>query len=457
MKFMLTNNKIIVFLAQNDQFVTFPENHKNYNEVYDFLTTEPDNEKGFLELFIKIATEAIEKYSNGEIKVSDGIATIDGLPLPADVLDKLKELKADGYDWNEQRKFWGHCLLNPRKESVADLFRFISRHKLTITEDGHFLAYKAITSDFKDKHTHTFDNSVGKVVSMNRDDVVMDPNIYCAAGLHVSNLNYAQGFAGPDDIIVLVDVNPEDVVSVPKDCNAEKIRTCSYKVLKVWDGNEELPTSVVTIDDNCNVVTKKDKKIEQKKEERQNKNSWTKIEIQLLNKLTDKYNKIKNTGHYFDWDNVSKILGSRTAKSCQTKYYQIMSTGGFNKFLKNFKEENKDKPSYNWSDSEIKQLKNAVSLHTNTRGSIDWDAVATYFTNRSANSCETKYRRLYASGGVDNSGITNYFEWDNKTEKKLIKYYNKGLTYKHIAKLIDVSSSAVSSKLYRLKRDGKIS
>lgn len=454
---MLTNNKIVVFLPSNDQFVTFPENHKNYDEVYDFLTTDPDNEKGFLELFIKIATEAIEKYSNGEIKVSNGVATIDGLPLPTDVLDKLKELKADGYDWNEQRKFWGHCLLNPRKESVADLFRFISKHNLTITEDGHFLAYKAITSDFKDKHTRTFDNSVGKVVSMNRDDVVMDPNIYCAAGLHVSNLHYAQGFAGPNDIIVLVDVNPEDVVSVPKDCNAEKIRTCSYKVLKVWDGSEELPTSVVDIDNASNVITKKEKKRKQKKEERKQKNNpWTKIELQLLNKLTVKYDKLKRSGQSFDWDNVSKMLGYRSAKSCQAKFYQVMANGGFDKFLKNSKDDCKDKPSYNWSSSEIKQLKNAVVKYTNSAGGINWDAVSACLNNRSAYSCETKYRRLLNDKLVSNANIVTYFEWDNKSEKKLIKKYNEGFTYKQIADLIGTTTNAVSSKIYRLKKTGKI-
>ena len=452
MKFMLTNKKIIVFLPQNDQFVTFPETHKNYAEVYDFLVKSPDDEKGFLELFIKIATVAIEKYSNGDVEVNDGIATIDGLPLPVDVLQKLKELKADGYDWNDQRKFWGNCLLNPREESVADLFRFISNHNLTITEDGHFLAYKAITKDFKDKFTRTFDNSVGKTVTMNREDVVMNPDVYCAAGLHVSNLRYATSFAdhAAGDIIVLVDVNPQDVVSVPKDSNAEKIRTCAYKVVKVWDGYKELPTSVVSIDENNNVVEKLQKQATNTIKKR-NSCEWTSIEIDILKKLTKD---IKCDIDKFDWNGVSKLLGSRTPDACKYKYSRLIEK--LNDAAK--KAENKEKSRSNvlWSKEDIKKLKELTKGYKNNmRGSFDWSFIASNFVNRTPESCFYKFYRLNKEKTKEMNTVNG--SWTLKDEKKLIKHYCNGDSYKKLCSMFNKSLSCIASKIHRLKKNGKIS
>jgi hypothetical protein len=38
------------------------------------------------------------------------------------------------------------------------------------------------------------------------------------------------------DRIVIVKINPKDVVSVPSDCNYEKLRTCRYEVVGEYEG-----------------------------------------------------------------------------------------------------------------------------------------------------------------------------------------------------------------------------
>ena len=38
------------------------------------------------------------------------------------------------------------------------------------------------------------------------------------------------------DKIVIVKINPKDVVSVPNDCNCEKLRTCRYEVVGEYQG-----------------------------------------------------------------------------------------------------------------------------------------------------------------------------------------------------------------------------
>jgi hypothetical protein len=53
----------------------------------------------------------------------------------------------------------------------------------------------------------------------------------CHTGLHAGTWDYATTFSG--DTLLLVKVNPRDVVSVPTDCNWQKIRTCRYTVVDV--------------------------------------------------------------------------------------------------------------------------------------------------------------------------------------------------------------------------------
>lgn len=322
MKITLRKEEIIVYMESIKKFITFPKSHCKYQLVYNFLVNNPEDEDGFLDLFMEVATEAIEKYSEGAIKANEqGVAVFDGLELPADVLGKIKELRASGYSWEQHQKFWARCLLNPRRESVTDLFRFISNHNLTITTDGKFIAYKAITRDFKDKRTQTIDNYPGCVVTMDRDKVAFDPHQACSSGLHVANLNYAKGFAFADDIIVLVEVDPSDVVSVPYDSNAEKIRTCRYKVLRIWDEDvdDELSTSVVSVDEKTGGLsgTTKECEVVQQPIKEFSVEGWTGTMDEILKAA------VIAKGPY--WEVISKTFftGVKSAEECKARYTEL--------------------------------------------------------------------------------------------------------------------------------------
>ena len=63
---------------------------------------------------------------------------------------------------------------------------------------------------------------------MPRGEVQHDPESGCSTGLHVGTYAYAQGYARA--ALLTVHVNPRDVVSVPTDCDAEKMRVCRYVV-----------------------------------------------------------------------------------------------------------------------------------------------------------------------------------------------------------------------------------
>ena len=73
---------------------------------------------------------------------------------------------------------------------------------------------------------------------MTRSKVDDDRGRGCSYGLHAGALNYVAGYGSLEsgDKIVIVKINPKDVVSVPSDCNYEKLRTCRYEVVGEYQG-----------------------------------------------------------------------------------------------------------------------------------------------------------------------------------------------------------------------------
>jgi len=67
----------------------------------------------------------------------------------------------------------------------------------------------------------------------------------CHTGLHVGTYAYASNFG--QGALLEVQVNPRDVVSVPTDCSAAKMRTCRYVVVDTID--QPYTTAVKPYDD----------------------------------------------------------------------------------------------------------------------------------------------------------------------------------------------------------------
>ena len=192
--------------------------------------------------------QRIETMSNREFLVSDGVITIDGVPAPKPLSDKIIKFSNEGLPFKPLLTFAGKIQNNPSFRAVNELFSFLEKNDHPITENGNFIAYKRVRKDFKDIHSGTFDNSVGTVVEMPRNQVNEDANETCSYGLHVANWNYAHTqFASSDpetDIMLEVEVNPADVVAVPVDYNNAKMRVCKYKVLGVVDSENSSEVSL---------------------------------------------------------------------------------------------------------------------------------------------------------------------------------------------------------------------
>lgn len=157
------------------------------------------------------------------------------------VTQRIRSLAREGLTITYLLKFLDNMYQNPSYRSVEQLYGFLEKHKMPITPDGKFKAYKVVNSNMKDCHTNTIDNSVGKTIRMARNRVEDNPNVTCSHGLHVCAHEYATGFfMGSGRVLLEVEVNPRDVVSIPTDYNNAKMRVCEYKVTGILKDTKDV-------------------------------------------------------------------------------------------------------------------------------------------------------------------------------------------------------------------------
>ena len=142
---------------------------------------------------------------------------------------RMIEMIQEGFSIEPLVLFMENLMQNPSHRSVTELYGFLEKNNLPITPDGHFLAYKKVRQNYMDVHSGTFDNSVGKVCEMPRNKVDDVADNTCSSGLHFCSQDYLNHFGG--DRVVIVKINPRDVVSIPTDYDFSKGRTCRYEVI----------------------------------------------------------------------------------------------------------------------------------------------------------------------------------------------------------------------------------
>lgn len=222
--------------------------HPNFGKIreaaLDILGDEAFVEEGeFLELFdpsIAVATK-FEGLSEN-VKVADGRVYFDGDEVDSSITQEIvRFLHADEADWIPLVHFFEKVQANPNQHSREQLFDWLRDREFTITKDGNIITYKGITADMHSVFggkaivngvavTGKIPNPVGAVVEMPRSEVTHDPAAGCSVGLHAATHAFATGYG---TTVVSLEVNPRDVVSVPTDSSAEKMRVCKYKVREV--------------------------------------------------------------------------------------------------------------------------------------------------------------------------------------------------------------------------------
>lgn len=187
----------------------------------------------------------ISRWSQGAFKVDDqGRVCDDRGPIPEVLSQRVVALVAERRSPKSLLNFWERVSRNPSKRSVDQLFSFLEHTGIPLDEEGYFLAYKSVRSNFLDHHSGTWENRPGKTLSMPRNEISDDPRTACHEGFHVGALSYAETFGPRDRLIVVCRVDPADVVCVPYDESARKMRVCRYSVVGIHNG-QSLPSTVI--------------------------------------------------------------------------------------------------------------------------------------------------------------------------------------------------------------------
>jgi hypothetical protein len=170
-----------------------------------------------------------------QIEVKDGNVFVNDEVMHSLDAQRIIECLAKGADATHIFKFVIRLQKNPSSRAVQELYKFLEHKNLGISAEGTLIAYKALRNNYTDKHTGKFDNSVGNVLEMPRNKVDDDKEHGCSYGFHAGSLKYATEFASGNDRVVLVEIDPADVVSIPTDCEFQKLRTCRYKVISEFE------------------------------------------------------------------------------------------------------------------------------------------------------------------------------------------------------------------------------
>ena len=230
---LTSDNNLSMVVNGKSYFIN--TSHPNYSRIIDAI--KADRFEGIEEL-INIP-KAINEYYKGGVEVRNGKIYYKGNVVHNTLTRRIMEFINKGLPTGPLLKFFSNLMSNPSARSINELYGFLEHKGFPITDDGCFLAYKGVNQDYTDCYSGKFDNSVGVINEVERNQVDDNSEKLCSFGFHVGTYAYANSFAKGN--LVLVKVNPKDAVSVPNDHSADKLRVCKYQVISVVSGMIEEP------------------------------------------------------------------------------------------------------------------------------------------------------------------------------------------------------------------------
>ena len=229
------------------QSYQFDHTHPEYDGLVECVKV--GDEEAFLEL--RETGTVIENWSEGSFEFKDGFLFYEDEQVASQPTDRIIQLLKNGWDYKPMLAYLDRLYQNVSNRAVMESYDWCSHKGLPITPDGCLVGYKGVAvysgegttdkmgrplqdGDLVDRWTgNSFRNNVADECGMNRRKVSDDCTQGCAAGLHVGTYEYASGWASSDGKVVIVRFDPADIVSVPTDCEHQKMRVSKYTVIGV--------------------------------------------------------------------------------------------------------------------------------------------------------------------------------------------------------------------------------
>lgn len=230
--YIRTNDHLTVTFDNGESVTVYPSN-AYYKEIVAALGKKDYDTVKRLASPKAVVQDKIEKVQRrgvSSVELRDGVVYYKNEPIHNSLTNRIVAMANEGYDIEPMCLFLENLQQNPSYRAVNELYGFLEKGNLPITEDGYFLAYKNVDQNYMDCYTHKIDNSVGKEVKMDRNKVNEDPNKTCEQGLHFCSRSYLPHY-NPGQHTMVLKINPADVVAIPTDYNDAKGRCCRYVVI----------------------------------------------------------------------------------------------------------------------------------------------------------------------------------------------------------------------------------
>lgn len=247
LSYIVSGSGRIAAVANGNSYTVTPD-HPRYKEIKKCLKT------GNADEFVKLTDipRTIDTYGGGKVKVQNGVILYNGKEIHNTLTNRILWMMQEEFDVAPLLKFLENLMQNPSRRAVNELYTWMEHQDIPITEDGCWIGYKFLNSVedhqsgepadkdiYKDVHSGTIRQWLGKVIEMERNEVDEDWGKACSEGLHVGSSGYQFG----GNVKVLVKVNPKDVVSVPSG-ETDKCRVCKYEIVNIF--KEVFNTPVVS-------------------------------------------------------------------------------------------------------------------------------------------------------------------------------------------------------------------
>lgn len=225
--------------------LTAKSDHPKFNDIIALLG-DPYGEEDDLEALFDLE-KPVRDYvgANGRISIENGAVLFDDVPVHNYTTEKILQFMELGLPVSPIVNFLERLLMNPSRRAVDELYRFLVHRNMPLTHDGKFRAYKGVASNYMDKYTGKFSHHIGAELKMLRNAVDDDARVACSDGFHAGSLKYASDYAGSDGKLMVVEIDPADVVSVPFDCDGQKLRTSRYVVVDEIKDRVAMPDTYI--------------------------------------------------------------------------------------------------------------------------------------------------------------------------------------------------------------------
>jgi hypothetical protein len=209
--------------------------------------------------------QAVEKFATGRVTVQNGEVLLDGEVVHNAVTGRILDMVSEGFDADPLMRFLERLSANPSRTAVDELYLWLEGTRLPITEDGCFMAYKKVNDRYFDFYTGKVLNKPASLMtdadleyiktvhgnvtvsvedgvttlSMPRNKVDDNRDRTCSYGLHFCSLSYLPHYHGGQGRVLLVKIDPADVVSIPSDYDNAKGRAMRYQIMGEHTQNEQ--------------------------------------------------------------------------------------------------------------------------------------------------------------------------------------------------------------------------